>query len=223
VDNDIITGYPVDGRRHLVLVAGLQAVDDAEDLVAVAARGGGVGEDGADGLLGVDDEDRADGESNSLLVDVGGVLVVQHVVLEGDLTVLVTDDGEVDLVSADFLDILDPAIMRVDGVGAQANQLDTALREFWFELSKSSQFSGANRGVILGMREENHPVVADEVMEVDWALGGLRLEVRGDGTQTERCSSWFSHFIRNLRYGILVWVEVVVLKWVYGECIEVVL
>lgn len=59
-----------------MLVAGLEGVDDAEDLGGVAASGGGVGEDGADGLLGVDEEDGADGEGNALGVDVGGVLVV---------------------------------------------------------------------------------------------------------------------------------------------------
>jgi hypothetical protein len=62
-----------------VLVAGLQAVDDAQDLGGVAAGRGRVGEDGADGLLGVDDEDAADGEGDALAVDVGGVLVVDPV------------------------------------------------------------------------------------------------------------------------------------------------
>jgi hypothetical protein len=62
-----------------VLVAGLEGVDDAQDFGGVAASGGRVGEDGADGLLGVDDEDGADGEGNALLVDVGGILVVDPV------------------------------------------------------------------------------------------------------------------------------------------------
>lgn len=79
MDDNVITGDPVDGGGDLVLVAGLEGVDDAEDLGRVATGGGGVGEDGADGLLGVDDEDGADGESDALLVDVGGVLVVDPV------------------------------------------------------------------------------------------------------------------------------------------------
>lgn len=76
VDNDIITGDPVDGGGDAVLVAGLERVDDAEDLVGVAAGGGGVGENGADGLLGVDEVDGSDGEGNALGVDVGGILLV---------------------------------------------------------------------------------------------------------------------------------------------------
>lgn len=83
VDDDVVTGDPVDGGGDLVLVAGLEGVHDAEDLGAVAAGGGGVGEDGADGLLGVDDENGADGEGDALLVDVGGVLVVDPVGWEG--------------------------------------------------------------------------------------------------------------------------------------------
>ena len=62
-----------------MLVAGLEGVDDAEYLGGVAAGGGGVGEDGADLLVGVNEEDGADGEGNALLVDVGGVLVVDPV------------------------------------------------------------------------------------------------------------------------------------------------
>jgi hypothetical protein len=76
VHDDVLTGDPVDGCGDAVLVAGLQGVDDAQDLGGVAAGGGWVGEDGADGLLGVDDEDGADGEGDALLIDVGGILLV---------------------------------------------------------------------------------------------------------------------------------------------------
>ena len=73
------TWYPVDGCCDSVLVARLQRVDDAQDLGGVAAGGGGVGENSADGLLWVDDEDGADGERNAFGVDVGRILVVKPV------------------------------------------------------------------------------------------------------------------------------------------------
>jgi hypothetical protein len=79
VDNDVLTGDPVDRGGDAVLVTGLEGVDDAEDLSGVAAGGGRVGEDGADGLLGVDDEDGSDGEGNALLIDVGSILLVDPV------------------------------------------------------------------------------------------------------------------------------------------------
>ena len=77
MNDDVVAGDPVDGGGDAVLVAGLERVDDPEDLGGVAAGGGGVRKDGADLLGGVDDEDRADGEGDALGVDVRGVLVVQ--------------------------------------------------------------------------------------------------------------------------------------------------
>ena len=77
VDNDIVTGDPVDGGGNLVLVAGLEGVDNTENLSSIAAGGSGVGEDGSNGLLGVNDEDGSDSEGNTLRVNVGGILVVK--------------------------------------------------------------------------------------------------------------------------------------------------
>lgn len=56
VYDDIVTWNPVDGCGDTVLVAGLQRVEDPQHLSSVAAGGGGVREDQANGLLGVDDE-----------------------------------------------------------------------------------------------------------------------------------------------------------------------
>lgn len=102
-----------------MLVSSLQTVQDAQDLCGVAAGGGRVTEDEADGLLGVDDEDGADGESDALLVDVCCVfstkvsllvptmrekktlllltLVVQHVIQVADFALLVGYDGELEV------------------------------------------------------------------------------------------------------------------------------
>jgi hypothetical protein len=79
VDDDVLTGNPVDRGGDAVLVTGLEGVDDTEDLGGVAAGGGRVREDGADGLLGVDDEDGSDGEGNALLINVGSILLVDPV------------------------------------------------------------------------------------------------------------------------------------------------
>lgn len=185
VDNDIVTRGPVDGSGDLVLVAGLEGVDDAEDLGAVAAGGGGVRQDGADRLLGVDDEDGADGEGNALGVDVGGVLVVDHVVKVGDLAVLVADDGEADVRAGDLLDVADPALVALGRVGRESNQLDAALCELGLETSHLAELCGAHRGEILGVGEEDNPLVANELMEVNGALGGLGLEVGGNAAKTE--------------------------------------
>jgi hypothetical protein len=66
VNDNIITGNPVDWSRNTVLVPGLEGIDNSEDFGGVTSSGCGVGEDEADGLFGVDDEDGTDRESNTL-------------------------------------------------------------------------------------------------------------------------------------------------------------
>ena len=66
-------------------------VDDPQYFVKVATSGGRVRNHQTDGLLGVDDEHRSDGEGHALCIAVGGVLEVQHIVQRSDLTVRVGD------------------------------------------------------------------------------------------------------------------------------------
>jgi len=94
VDNNIITWDPVDRGSDTVLVTSLKRVDYPENLGGVTAGGSGVREDKANGLLGVDDENGTDGECNALGVDIGGVLVVKHIISISNLSLLVTDNGE---------------------------------------------------------------------------------------------------------------------------------
>lgn len=119
-DDDVVTREPVDGAGDTVLVGGLESIDDTEDLGGVTAGGGGVGHDQTDLLARVDDENGADGQSHALGVDVGGVLVVDHVVLVGDLALGVGDDGEGELGAGDLVDVLDPGVVRLGAVGALA-------------------------------------------------------------------------------------------------------
>ena len=64
-DDNIVTREPVDGASDAVLVGGLQSIDNTEDLGGVTTSRGGVGHDQTDLLAGVNDEDRADGESHA--------------------------------------------------------------------------------------------------------------------------------------------------------------
>ena len=77
VHDDIFARHPVDWCCDAVLVASLERVNNAQNLRRVATRRSGVGEDGADRFLGIDDVDRADSKGNTLLVNVGGVLVIE--------------------------------------------------------------------------------------------------------------------------------------------------
>ena len=212
MDNDIVTRNPVDRGGDLVLIAGLEGVDNAEDLSRVTAGGGRVGEDSSDGLLRVNDEDRSDGECNALLVDVGGVLLVDpggvidvsakssgkanvlhdvkilcdlHVVQKSNLSLLVSNDGESNIATGNLRNVLDPSLVAAEGVGREADQLDTTLGEFRLELGESAEFGRADGSVVLGVVEEDDPVVTDELVEVNGTSSGLGLEVRGDSAQTK--------------------------------------
>lgn len=116
--NDIIADLPVNGRGDALLVARLQAINHAQHLAGVAARRRGVHHGEADLAGGVDDEDGADGEGDALGVDVVEVLRVEHVVQEGDAALGVGDDGEGEGGAGEGVDVVDPAGVGGEVIGA---------------------------------------------------------------------------------------------------------
>jgi len=168
-----------------VLVGGLQSINDTEDLSGVTAGRGGVGHDETDLLAGVNDKDRADGQSLALGVDVGGVLVVNHVVGVGDLAFGVGDDGKLELGAGNLVNVLDPGVVGLDTVGAETDQLDATSGELGLELGESTQLGGTDGGEVIGVGEEDGPAVTDEVVEGNGTVRGLSIEVGGNGAETE--------------------------------------
>lgn len=77
MNDDIVTWSPVDGRGDTVLVGSLEGFNYTEKFRRVTTSGGRVGEDEANGLLGIDDEDRANGEGNPSRINIGGILMVK--------------------------------------------------------------------------------------------------------------------------------------------------
>jgi hypothetical protein len=177
IDGDI----PVNGGGETVLLGGLESIENTEDLwndilvncssistgelrvppkvkdkwtkltSGVTASGGRVGHDQTDLLGGVDDEDGTDGESQTLGVDVGGILVVNHVVGVGDLALGVGDDGELQLRAGDLIDILDPGMVALSVVGTETNELSVTSSELGLELSESTELSSADGGEVVGV------------------------------------------------------------------------
>ena len=126
-----------------MFVGQLERVNDTEDFLGITTSTGGVVDDCADDLLGIDEEDGSDGQCHSLAVNIGGILVVDHVVQVSDLSGFVGDDGERKVGFGDIVDVLDPFLVRVEGVGTQTNELDTALGEFRLEFGESTELSSA--------------------------------------------------------------------------------
>ena len=119
VNDDLVALLPVDGGGDAVLVTDLERVNDTEDLIKVAAGRSRVRDLESDDLLGVNDEHVAHSHRKALGVNVGGVKSVEHVVLGGNLAVLVTNDGEVDVGLADLVNVLDPLVVRGNIVGRE--------------------------------------------------------------------------------------------------------
>lgn len=76
--------------------------------------------------------------------------------------------------------------MVVDCVGADADELDTSLGKLRLELCEGSELGRADWSVIFWVREENGPLVANELMEVDRALSGFGVEVWSSVAKAER-------------------------------------
>lgn len=134
--------------------------------------------------------------------------MVQHVVEESDLSLLVANDGELQVCTRDLVDVLDPATMAFDGVGRQADELDASSGEFRFEFGESTELGGTDWSVVFWMGEKDDPVVADELVEIDVAGGGLSLEIGGNGAKSKassQCQQLFlkpgKHIVNESTYG----------------------
>lgn len=114
--------------------------------------------------------------------------VCLHVVEVGNLALLVGNDGELDLGAGDILDVVDPALVAAEGVGGETDQLDAALLELGLKAGHLAELGGADGGVVLGVGEEDDPVVANKLVEVNGTRGGVSLEVGGNGAQAEAAS-----------------------------------
>lgn len=111
--------------------------------------------------------------------------MVQHVVGESNLSALVANDWELQVGAGNLVDVLDPGIVLVNGVGGETDELDVALCELWLELCEGTKLGGTDWGEVVWVGEEDNPGVPDELVEVDWAAGSLSLEVWGDAAEAE--------------------------------------
>jgi len=127
--------------------------------------------------------------------------VIQHIIQVRHLALLVADDGKGEVRAGDLVDVVDPAGVRVDGIGAEADELDVALGELRLELGEGAELGGADGGVVFGVGEENDPGAADEGVEVDGAGGGVGLEVGGGGAEAEAVGSVISRFFWGVKGG----------------------
>ncbi|RUP46817.1 hypothetical protein BC936DRAFT_146491 [Jimgerdemannia flammicorona] len=137
---------PVSGCRHPVAVANLQRIDYAQDFVKVASGRGRVRQRESDDLLRVNDEYRPDCEGDTLEIAVGWILVVEHVVERGNVTIRVGDNREVQLYITNIVDVLDPLLVIGEIVGRETDGFDVTLLELIIERCDKPELRGADGG-----------------------------------------------------------------------------
>src|SRR5437763_953004 len=71
-----------------------------------------------------------------------------------------------------------PALVRVDGIDAEADRLHVALVELGLQLRDVTELGRADRREVTRMREEDPPLVAQPLVELDLAIGRIGGEVR---------------------------------------------
>ncbi len=76
--------------------------------------------------------------------------------------------------------------MVLHRIDREADHLDAPLVELGLQPCDRAELGGADRGVVLGMREQHHPAVAGPVVEAELPFGGLRGEVRRGGVDRQR-------------------------------------
>ena len=138
------------------MIGGLQGLDHAQQLVEVAAQTQRVVDDGPDHGLGIDDEHRADRLGGVLTRHDHAVLLCdlhRHVVDERERHLDVAHVAERDLV----LDGAQPCDVAVETVYRQPDQLGVVGRELFLQRGECHEFTGAHRGEVCRVGEQDDP------------------------------------------------------------------
>jgi hypothetical protein len=86
----------------------------------------------------------------SATVSVGEVGARQyiHIVRISNLPLLIPDNGEREVAPGDFVNVLDPLVVRGDCICREADELGATFDEFGFKLGEGPEFGGADWGKV---------------------------------------------------------------------------
>lgn len=141
---------PAGGADLAVLIGELEGLDQAQGLVDVAADGQVVDGDLAQGALGVDDEEAAQGDA---------LLLNQHAVVAGNLEVLVGHEGQLQVLAQTAL-LAGPLAPRQVGevaVGGDAQHGGVELLELGQGIVVGEDLGRADKGEVHGIEQEDNP------------------------------------------------------------------
>lgn len=168
-NNNILSDLPVNRRRNPILITSLQRVDHPQNLRRIPPSGCRIAHSKPNLLLRIDNEDRANGKRDLLLIDTRPILGVDHVVPPRDLALLVGNDGEglrgpgtVEGGAGDLIYVVGPLIVRGEPVGGEADELNVAFCEFGRKLGEGAEFRRADGCEVGWVGEQDYPAVADK-------------------------------------------------------------
>lgn len=147
------------------------------------------------------------GEWKAFGIAVGGILLVQHVIENGDLPVLVGDlpqvhvstmseilrrtthDRELDIggpsLGSKLIDVHDPFVVVLEAVGGDSDDFDVARGKVFGSACNLAELGRADGREVARVREQDSPRVANPLVELDRTGGCLGFEVRGDVTEAK--------------------------------------
>lgn len=143
---------PAGGANLAVLVGELERLDQAQGLVDVAADGQVVDGDLAQGALGVDDEEAAQGDA---------LLLNEAAVVAGNLEVLVGNQGQLEVLAQTTLlaGALAPRQVGEVAVGGDTQHGGVELLELGQGVVVGENLGGADKGEVHGVEQEDDPGV----------------------------------------------------------------
>lgn len=146
----LATRLPAGGANLAVLVGELEGLDQTQGLVDVAAHGQVVDGDLAQGALGVDDEEAAQGDT---------FLLNQAAVVAGNLEVLVGNEGQLEVLAETTLlaGALAPGQVGEVAVGGDTQHGGVELLELGQGVVVGENLGGADEGEVHGVEQEDDP------------------------------------------------------------------
>jgi hypothetical protein len=69
------------------------------------------------------DKDGPDGKRQTLLIDIGLILVIEHTVKLRNVSVLITNDWEFKVTTSEVINVLDPSVVGVYVVCGETDEL----------------------------------------------------------------------------------------------------
>jgi len=188
MNDNVVTGLPIDRSSDSVLITQLDCVDYPYNLIEIPSCNGGVVQFEPDLFGGIDYEHCPDGKRETRsAINVGSILIIEHVVEVGNTTVTVGDDRILNIGFTVFIDIFDPLVVIVQVIRADTDNLDVPLFPITCLCASGdlTELGSAYRSKVSRMREEYTPRVSEKFMKLDGAEGGLSAEVRRHRAETQ--------------------------------------